>query len=783
MGETRKRLKYILLLASLSLITPWTLVGQEILIPDHPLESIQFTTDRDLYISGETIWFATHCTTPDVEEKEQLSRVIYAELFDARSKVIAKGKFPFEAGCSNGKLVIPAEQPSGVYYIRVYTQYLMNFHPGTWPMKSVTVVNPEIPLSKREAREKDKIELFPASGGLILDHSSAMAVHAPAEMAEAVERISLHVNDTVLIPAIPYFINGLAYFEFTPRTLETHYLLASLKNGDSVTISLPAVEESGMSLRLVPGEDQVTCQIRQTSTLSSDAAIPSHLSVSSGLFSTLFQTTLNSREKEQDYVIQKEDLGKGINYFVTWDESGSPLQTIPYYNLPEAPVEVGMRGMKSTYSQREAVNIDFDLSLGEEEEVSHASIAVVKKGTAGSTGELIPLPLIEQPALLTPQLVCELARTPGLIQQLNALSIIHTSELLQKKYVVDELRNTRKSLSHVPELRNISISGYVKNKTTGEPVPGTTVFLSYVGGPSQIHVNETQTDGYFIFPVMPYRPDQDLFLCTFDKSSDQVILINNDFANEFPILQDMPLRIDTSDQKLLEELYINQQINNIRQASVLQLPDSSQLRPLGFGTPDISIRLEDYIDLPSMEVVLNEIVPYVKVRKRKGDYKITILDSETGLSYENHLVMIDNIPLDNINELMQIHPAGVEQIDVINRTYVLGDHTFQGIIMVKTGTGNFGGVTLPPDAVFIRYTMFSPNGRPKQPENIQDPEKPYLQADFRNVLYWNPDARVTNKGSISFTTSDHASDYEVIIRGVTNKGRTVYGRAPFNVTD
>ena len=759
------------------------MMGQEIFIPDHPLESFHLTTDRDLYISGETIWFATHCAIPTAGMNDPLGRVIYAELFDARSKVIAKGKFPFEAGCTSGKLVIPAEQPSGVYYIRVYTQYLKNFHPGTWPMKPVTVVNPEIPLTKKDARGKDKIELFPASGGLVLGLTSAMAIRTPEELAKTIERISLHESDTILIPSIPCFDNGLAHFEFTPRSLDDHYLLASLKNGDSITIPLPVIEETGISLRLVPGVDQVTCQIRRTTPFSSDAAIPSQLNVSSAVFSALFQAALNSQDNEEDFIIHKEDLGPGINYFVIWDESGMPLRAMPYFNLPEDAVKVGMNGIKSTYTQREAVNIGFDLALDEGEEVSHASIAVVKKGTVGITGNLIPRHVIEQPMLLTPQFVCELDNTPALIQQLKALMIIVSDELFQENYTVNELRNSRKSLSHVPESRNISISGYIKNRTTGEPVPGTTVFLSYVGGPSQIHVNETRPDGYFIFPVMPYRPEQDLFLCTFDESPDQVILINNDFANEFPILREMPLHIDTNDRKLLEELYINRQINDLRQAGEWHAQDSNQLRPLGFGTPDISIRLEDYIDLPSMEVVLNEIVPYVKVRKRRGDYRITVLDSETGLSYENHLVMVDNIPLDNVNELMQIHPAGVEQIDVINRTYVIGDHTFQGIIMVKTVTGNFGGITMPPDAVFIRYAMFTSNGRFRQPDSIQDPEKSYLQADFRNVLYWNPEASITNGGGISFHTSDHASDYEVIIRGVTSKGRSVFGRVPFNVTD
>jgi len=359
--------------------------------------------------------------------------------------------------------------------------------------------------------------------------------------------------------------------------------------------------------------------------------------------------------------------------------------------------------------------------------------------------------------------------------------MLYQPELKSRKDLMREIINDKQELIYMPETRNISISGYVKNMSTREAVPGSRVFLSYVGSNTQIHINETKEDGFFIFPIVPYRFSQYLFLCTFDENPDQEILINNDYSTRFPSLTNIPLDIDTNDKKLLEELFINHQLLNLSQADQQINMQSKDTYIPGPGTPGISIRPEDYIDLSSMEVVLNEIVPFVKVRKRKGNYRLTVLDSETGLSYENPLILIDNIPLDDLNELMQIHPANVEHIDVINRTYMIGDHTFRGIIMVKTHTENFGGITLPMDAVFLEYPMITADRSFLQRDHKIKSENGLIQADFRNVLYWHPNFRISSDTSLSFYTSDHTSDYEIIIRGITKKGESVIGSSQFGV--
>ena len=56
--------------------------------------------------------------------------------------------------------------------------------------------------------------------------------------------------------------------------------------------------------------------------------------------------------------------------------------------------------------------------------------------------------------------------------------------------------------------------------------------------------------------------------------------------------------------------------------------------------------------------------------------------------------------------------------------------------------------------------------------------------DFRNVLYWNPDAEFdTEKGKVSFYTSDYEGMYEVIVRGVNRNGEFSLGTTSFTVSE
>lgn len=750
--------------------------GQKMTVPDRPLEELFLTTDREVYITGEQIWFAVHSISSNGNEIAQLSKILYIELYDADEKIIRRGKLKFEDGVSSGFLSIPAEQTSGVYFLRAYTHYLMNFHPVTFPIKVITIINPSIPLSKSLIPPALTLKYTTRGGKLIAGLQAQIAFVIPQGLLESSISIDLHNQDTVIASKIPFSENGLGYVEFTPEINEKYFFQIDLSSGDSILTELPEVNKTGFVMRLDEAGKEVVYYMKRNQKNPFSENRKYLLRISSDRFSNLYYDSLSAVSPVTEFRIKKSILSPGINYFVLRNDKGELLDLSLYYHNPKQNLQVSITSSGDYFKTSERINVQFELEEASEEQIANISVSVTKKGTNNNISDLLPLRLIDNPQLIHPEIFTEAGANQYLYAQITLALLLYEGELAKNNNLIKELCDDRKMLTSIPETRNVGISGYVKNKNTGEAIPNSKVLLSYVGTHTQIHISETQENGYFIFPIDPYGPSQDLLLCTFDDNPDQEILINNDYSSSFARLNNIPLDLDTLDKRLIEEMYINQQIMHLREEDFPAIPKPKNQYELGFGSPNITIQLDDYIDLPSMDVVLNEIVPYVKVRKKKGNYRLTILDSETGLSYENHLILVDNIPLDNLNELMQIPPAAVEQIDVINRTYVIGDHTFQGIMIVTTYTENFGGITMPMDAVFIKYPLLTDEYSFPNYTLESQPNSFNGKANFRNVLYWNPQLTIKGKTEISFYSSDHHSTYEIIVRGITNEGILIFGR-------
>jgi hypothetical protein len=177
-----------------------------------------------------------------------------------------------------------------------------------------------------------------------------------------------------------------------------------------------------------------------------------------------------------------------------------------------------------------------------------------------------------------------------------------------------------------------------------------------------------------------------------------------------------------------------------------------------------------------MEELFTEIVPTAKYRKNRGQYSFAIFDSNGNVTSENPLLLLDKIPVFDANKIMGLNISLIEKVEVINRNYILGENTFNGVILLTTKTENFAGIEFPKSSIFIEYptiqnttenTRFSME---KLPENERIP-------DFRTTLYWKPNIQLSANGTdINFQTSDNKGTYDIVIKGYSSNGQVYFGR-------
>nr|WP_278043599.1 MG2 domain-containing protein [Cecembia calidifontis] len=87
-------------------------------------------TDKPYYIPSDTIWFKAYVTTPDKNFRESAtpSVPLYVELIKPSVIPIASRKIiKLKDGRGAGDFVIPRELKPGIYKLRAYTSYSLNF--------------------------------------------------------------------------------------------------------------------------------------------------------------------------------------------------------------------------------------------------------------------------------------------------------------------------------------------------------------------------------------------------------------------------------------------------------------------------------------------------------------------------------------------------------------------------------------------------------------------------------------------------------------------------------
>ena len=77
------------------------------------------------YLAGETIFFKAYALVG--YEPSAISTNLYAELYDKNKNIISQQQVPLFNGSGEGSFAVSASLAEGVYYIRAYTRYMLNF--------------------------------------------------------------------------------------------------------------------------------------------------------------------------------------------------------------------------------------------------------------------------------------------------------------------------------------------------------------------------------------------------------------------------------------------------------------------------------------------------------------------------------------------------------------------------------------------------------------------------------------------------------------------------------
>lgn len=92
----------------------------------YPQEKLYLHLDKPYYAAGERIYWRGWLVDAVLHTPQTKSNFIYVELIDCDDKVISRYKVRREQGGFHGNILLPADIPAGEYYMRAFTQWMLN---------------------------------------------------------------------------------------------------------------------------------------------------------------------------------------------------------------------------------------------------------------------------------------------------------------------------------------------------------------------------------------------------------------------------------------------------------------------------------------------------------------------------------------------------------------------------------------------------------------------------------------------------------------------------------
>mgnify|MGYP001795791383 CR=1 FL=1 len=119
---------------------------------------------------------------------------------------------------------------------------------------------------------------------------------------------------------------------------------------------------------------------------------------------------------------------------------------------------------------------------------------------------------------------------------------------------------------------------------------------------------------------------------------------------------------------------------------------------------DASYLLDNYTRFITIEEILREYVTLVDVRKREGRFHYDVFDNATNQSFNSDpLVLLDGVPVFDLNKFMLVDPLKLEKLEVLNRRYFLGNSSFNGILNWSSYKGDMADADLGNHLTTIDY--------------------------------------------------------------------------------
>ncbi|MCZ4695691.1 hypothetical protein DWB61_12950 [Ancylomarina euxinus] len=328
-----------------------------------------------------------------------------------------------------------------------------------------------------------------------------------------------------------------------------------------------------------------------------------------------------------------------------------------------------------------------------------------------------------------------------------------------------------------PEEEAYVIEGTVKMRKTKQAFTNENVFLSKIGGYADISPFCTNDQGKFYFNLPLKKGLHDISIQVKGRNDlDLAIKLKDKFNSEgFAPIPWKKQELKEKQLDFIKDQFENFRIRNIyRQETYRETKDTCLYRGQAnfYGKSEHFIKIDDYIQLDSLEEYFHEFITTVKINYKKKKPHIYVYSPDIMRVFEqNPLLMFDGLILSDASKILNKNSKEIDKIEVVPYEYYYGSSHLYGIINVISKKQDCQLSELPKNTERYYLPLFTHGVEYINTSEYQQKN----HADFRTDLLWEPNINLTkNKHfDLEFTTSDVKGEYELTVEGISEKGEPI----------
>jgi len=728
-------------------------------------EKVFVHTDKTTYLPGEIMWLKVFCVDGNDHKPLNLSKVVYVEILDNNQGPIAQAKIAMKNGIGDGSLYIPVTVNNGNYKFRAYTSWMKNFSADYYFEKVITIINPlkSPDNTAKETAAANSIQFFPEGGNLVGGIASKVAFKAIDKNGRGITVRGAVVdqhNDTVARFKSLKF--GMGNFSFTPATGNSYKAIVWI-NGSQQTQGLPEINSQGYVMSVADNGAQLNVTVRGT-----DGNVFMFAHTRQEVKAAESATISNGIVK---FTVNKSSLGDGISSITIFNSAKQPVCERLYFKRPAQKLFITAGTDQQQYGLRKKVNINVSAKdQGSKQVPASMSMAVYRIDSLQNVDHSNIFDYL----WLSSDLKGTIESPDYYFSNVNA----ETDEAIDNLMLTqgwrrfdwkEVLANKPAAFTYLPEYKGHIVTAKVTNTLTNAPAANIMTYMGVPGKRVQVYTSQSDSTGHVLFSTKDFYGPGELVVQTNEMiDSTYRIDIASPYSEQYSKTAAPKFEFTNGMQNALQAHSLGVQVLNIYSTNnIKRTYDPGADSTAFYGKPYKTYKLDDFTRFTTMEEDLREYVSEDNIVHSRGRFHIKVLN-DRGFLDSDPLVILDGVPIFDINKIFSVDPLKVNKLEVNRERYFYGPSADEGIFSFTTYKGDLGGVELNPKAVVIDYEGMQLRREFYSPAYETDAQVKSRIPDFRNVLYWTP--AVNEQGKISFFTSDQAGKYVGVVQGLTNNG-------------